>query len=122
MEGQVVYVAAYSKLKPECINQAQPVLTKLFEATKKEEGCLFCEYYEDVKELGFGLTLEIFKNMEAFQAHMNSEHIKEATPALKEWAAVPTVVRILKPLNVWAESKDTDIKITAIITIKDEFI
>ena len=40
MEGEV-YVVAFSKLKPECIEQAKPITEKLIEATRKEEGCLF---------------------------------------------------------------------------------
>ena len=95
-------VVAFSKLKPEFLEQARPVAAKLIEATRKEEGNIKYDWYEDVKEPGSGVAIEKFKSMEAFQAHASSEHIKEAGAHFKEWTAVPTVVRVLKPENVWA--------------------
>lgn len=76
MEGEL-QVVAFTKLKPECIETAKPHAIKLIEATKKEEGNLKYDWYEDIKEPGSGAAIEKFKSMEAFQAHVNSDHIKE---------------------------------------------
>ena len=62
MEGEVS-VVAFSKMKPECIEQAKPVAAKLIEATRKEEGNIKYDWYEDVKEPGAGVAIEKFKSM-----------------------------------------------------------
>ena len=72
----------------------------MIELTRKEEGNIRYDWYSDVNEAGTGLAIECFKNMEAFQAHVNSEHMKEFGPKFKEWVSVPAVLRVLKAVNV----------------------
>ena len=101
MEGEVK-VVVFSKLKPECLEAAKPHSIKLFELSKKEEGNLQYDWYEDIKEPGSGVAIEKWKSMEAFQAHFHSNHVKEFGELAKEWVAGPVVGRVLKPENVWA--------------------
>ena len=125
MEGGQVTVVAISHFKPESLEALKPIGDKLIEATRKEEGNLKYDWYADVKEKGVAIAVEKFKSMEAFQAHITSEHIKEAVTHFKEASAAPTVVRVLKPENEWAESKDgteNSISIVAIFKMKPESI
>ena len=55
---------------------SRPTAEKLIEATRKEEGNIRYDWYRDSEEGGTWVVLECFKNMEAFQTHTTSEHIK----------------------------------------------
>ena len=83
-------------VKPESIEAFRPVLEKLIDGTRKEEGNLKYDWYQDVKEPGTFVALESFKNMEAFQAHIASEHFKQGGQNMKEFLSKPFEVRILK--------------------------
>ena len=124
MEGEVT-VVGFSKIKPEYIEEAKPFAEKFIGATRSEEGNIFYNWYKDVKDESSGVAISRFKSIEALQAHSTSEIIKEAEPKFKEWAAIPPVVRVLKPDNIWADSKDGDensIVIVAVIHVKPECI
>ena len=61
--------------------------------------------------------------MEAFQAHFNSNHVKEFGELAKEWVPGPPVGRVLKPENVWAESKkgdDNSVMVVVVVHVKPE--
>ena len=125
MEGGEVNVIAISKIKPEHWQESRPTAEKLIAATRNEEGNLRYDWYRDANEEGTGVCLEHFKNMEAFQAHASSEHIKEAGGKFKDWSSAPTVVRVLKPENVSADSKlgdESSFNVVVIIQIKPESI
>ena len=83
------------------------------------------DWFEDIKEPGSGVAIEKWKSMEAFTAHFNSNHVKEFGELAKEWLAGPVVGRVLKPENVWAESKkgdDKSVMVVVVIHVKPEEI
>ena len=99
-KAELCNVVVVSKMTPENLEASRETAEKMIDATRKEEGNLRYDWYTDVNEAGVGVALEVFKNMEAFQAHINSEHMKEFGGKFKDWVSVPAVLRVLKPVDV----------------------
>jgi quinol monooxygenase YgiN len=85
-----VDVVAVIKIKLDCIETFRPVLEKMIDATRKEEGNLRYDWYQDAKEPGTFVALESFKNMEAFQAHIAAEHFLQGIAVVKNLESAPT--------------------------------
>jgi quinol monooxygenase YgiN len=98
--SEQVDVVAILRIKPESIEAARPTVEKLIEETRKEEGNVRYDWYQDSKEAGTFVVLETFKSLEAFQKHNGSDHLKSAGEKFKEWCSHPTEVRVLKPVYV----------------------
>ena len=99
---------AVVKVKPESIETLRPVLEKLIEETRKEEGNLKYDWYQDAKEPGTFIAIETFKNQEAFQAHLSSQYFIQGIEKMKDFYTAPVEIRILKAENVakkWFEVK-----------------
>ena len=99
-KAELCNVVVVSKMTAENLEASRETAEKMIDATRKEEGNLRYDWYTDVNEAGVGVALEVFKNMEAFQAHINSEHMKELGGKFKDWVSVPAVLRVLKPVDV----------------------
>jgi len=56
------------------IEQARPLVKALIEATRKEDGCLFYSFGEDVLEPGLILVAEAWRDEASLGAHLGTAH------------------------------------------------
>ena len=99
-KAELCNLVVVSKMTAENIEASKESAEKMIDATRKEEGNLRYDWYTDANEEGVKVIMEVFNNMEAFQAHINSEHMKEFREKIKDLASAPTVLRVLKPVDV----------------------
>jgi quinol monooxygenase YgiN len=88
------------KIKPECLEEVWPTVETLVEETRKEEGVLRYDWYQDSKEKSTFVIMESFKDMEAFKHHASTIFVKESVEKFKQWAVETPEIRELKPLYV----------------------
>lgn len=79
----MIRIVAKYRLKPGVREEYLELAKELVEETRKEAGCLAYALYEDIKEPLVLAMLEEWKDEEAIDAHMESEHMKRIIPSLR---------------------------------------
>ena len=64
--------------KPEKVEQVIDVYEKIYQETREETGCEYCELLQNIDNLALITLVEKFSNYQAFKAHMQ-------TPALRNF-------------------------------------
>ena len=65
------------RLPPENLEAARPVMQRMVEASRREEGCLDYSYAQDVLEAGLIHIKEIWCDRASLDLHFASQHIRE---------------------------------------------
>ena len=84
-----IRIVARDHLKPECREKANELLKELIECSRAEEGNIAYDYCQDVDHPEYYAMIEHWKDEEAVQKHMKSEHFTRIIPQLSEMAAEP---------------------------------
>jgi quinol monooxygenase YgiN len=75
-----VAVIGQFRMPPENMDAARPLMRKVMEATRAEQGCIEYNYAEDVLDPGLIRVSELWESREQLMAHL-------ATPHMAVWAA-----------------------------------
>lgn len=81
----MIVLAGTIRLPPENLAAARPVMQRMIDASRAEEGCVAYGFSEDVLEPGLIRVFEVFRDAESQQFHSKSAHMAEwraAWPAL----------------------------------------
>lgn len=81
----MLILAGSIRLPPENLEAARPVMQRMIEASRAEDGCVAYSFSEDLLEPGFIRVFEVFRDAESQQLHAKSAHMAEwraAWPAL----------------------------------------
>jgi quinol monooxygenase YgiN len=70
--------------KPESVEKVRAVLLKVVEDTRQEDGCLKQKLFENINDKFQFTFIEIWENEDAFEDHLQSEHIRKAGIDLKD--------------------------------------
>ena len=85
---------ARRKYADEWVSRVQDFTT----ATRAEPGNLFFDWYRSVEDPTEYMLVEAFADRAAGEAHVSSEHFKQATVVLSELlAAVPEIINVEVP-------------------------
>ncbi|HEY1125519.1 MAG TPA: putative quinol monooxygenase [Sphingobium sp.] len=71
----MLILAGSIRLPPENLEAARPVMQRMIEASRAEEGCITYSFAEDLLEPGFIRIFEVFRDAEAQQFHAKSAHM-----------------------------------------------
>jgi quinol monooxygenase YgiN len=67
-------------------------------ATRAEPGNISFDWYRSNEDPTLWVLIELFRDAEAGQAHVESAHFKEATSLMPRWlAAVPEIIHVEVP-------------------------
>ena len=64
------------RLTPENLQVARPVMRRMAEGSRAEEGCVQYSYAEDVFDAGLIHVKELWRDQAALDQHFESEHIR----------------------------------------------
>jgi quinol monooxygenase YgiN len=81
----MLILAGSIRVPAEKLDEVRPVMQRMIEASRAEEGCLAYSFAEDLLEPGLIRIFEVFRDHDAQQAHSQSQHMKDwraAWPAL----------------------------------------
>jgi quinol monooxygenase YgiN len=73
----MIVVVGQFRFPPERMAQARPVMRRVMEATRAEDGCIEYNYGEDVLDPGLIRVSEIWQSREQLAAHMQTAHMAE---------------------------------------------
>ena len=80
----MIKVTAKCFIKKESIEDFKAYTSKLIDETRKEEGCLAYELYQDINDETVFSFIEEWKDMKYLDHHMESKHFKEIFPIMKK--------------------------------------
>ena len=89
-----IKVVARDKIKPECREEAFKLLEELIAKTKEEPGNISYVYCKDTKDPDYFAMIEEWKDKDAIDAHMNSEHFKYYISQLMQMMAEPSRLEV----------------------------
>ena len=93
-----LYLLAEIYPHPEKIDEARQLFQELIEQTLKEPGCLI---YELVSEHGSDhwIMIEKWESLDAWEKHMETDHVKLANRAAQGFTRLQTKLRFLDPVE-----------------------
>jgi len=80
----MIKVTAKCFIKKESIEDFKTYTSKLIDETRKEEGCLAYELYQEVNDETVFSFIEEWKDMESLGRHIDSKHCKEIFPKMEK--------------------------------------
>ena len=78
----MINVVATGNVKKGCIEEYKKIASELIAETKKEDGCLAYDLFQDVSCETTLTFLESWESQAHLDAHMQSEHFKRIVPLL----------------------------------------
>ena len=73
-------------------------MSDMVRLTKAEAGCIAYDLYESIDGSGEVVLVEIWKDKEALDTHMQTDHFKKYVPGSDVFKAKPTKARIFSKL------------------------
>lgn len=70
-----IAVIGQFRMPPENMETARPLMRKVMEATRAEEGCIEYNYAEDVLDPGLIRVSELWETREQLMAHLKTPHM-----------------------------------------------
>ncbi|MCO1601876.1 putative quinol monooxygenase [Desulfosporosinus nitroreducens] len=80
----MIKVIAKLTIKEDKIEELKSIIPELVAETRKEDGCLSYQLFQDVKNKKMLSFVEDWVSNEALQRHINSKHFQEAMPKIAE--------------------------------------
>lgn len=99
----MIFIVAKFRVRPERVEEWLSLVDGFTRATREEPGNLWFEWSRSVEEPDTFVLVEAFRDGEAGEAHVGSEHFRRATrelpPALAE---TPKIVNVEVPGTEWS--------------------
>lgn len=80
----MIKVVAKNKVKNEKIEEVLALYEQLVSATRKEDGCIVYELYQDEKDSSILTMIEEWEDQASLDRHMGTEHFMEIVPSVGE--------------------------------------
>ena len=81
MSTNTLNVVAIAETSPDRAEELKSVCLGLIEPTRKEQGCISYELYQDVTNPGRFTFIENWESRELLEVHLGSPHLKAAAAA-----------------------------------------
>ena len=89
-----IYLSAIIHIKENAIMDAIELLKKLVIETRKEEGCIQYDLFEDSRNKGVFFIHEVWERNDDLQSHQVSEHMMEFRQRINPFQEKPNIVYI----------------------------
>lgn len=95
----MIKVIAKQMIKEDKVETFKKLVSELMSETKKEEGCIAYQLFQDVNNSGILTFIEEWQSREALQNHMKSRHYGEIVPKLAELQEKDAEINIYTLVN-----------------------
>jgi quinol monooxygenase YgiN len=89
----MIIVSGHATVKPGALDKARGAMLRAIEATRKEEGCLYYSYGEDVTSPDTIIILEYWTDWAWLERHFTMPHMAEWIKTLGEVGVVSRDIR-----------------------------
>jgi quinol monooxygenase YgiN len=99
----MIFIAVKFSVRPEVANLWLSRVAPFTSATREEPGNLFFEWSRSVEKPNQFVLLEAFRDREAGEAHVNSEHFKAAMALMPDMISErPEIIHVEAPGEGWS--------------------
>ena len=99
----MIFIAVKFSVRPDIADEWISLTTPFTSATRNEPGNLFFEWSRSVDAPNQFVLLEAFRDREAGEAHVNSDHFKLAMALMPDLiAARPEIIHVETPGEGWS--------------------
>jgi quinol monooxygenase YgiN len=99
----MIFIAVKFAVRPEVAEQWLSHVASFTEATRQEPGNIFFEWSKSVAQPNQFVLLEAFRDREAGQAHVNSDHFKAAMTLMPDLiSSTPEIIHVEAPGEGWS--------------------
>ena len=98
MAENTLTVVAIAETSPDKINELKSICTGLIEPTRKEEGCISYELYQDTNNPGIFTFIERWKSQEHLDIHLKTPHLVAAGEAFSSILTKDLVILMLNQI------------------------
>ena len=99
----MIFIAVKFAVRPEVAGQWLSRVASFTEATRQEPGNIFFEWSRSIEQSNQFVLLEAFKDREAGEAHVNSEHFKAAMVLMPDMiSSTPEIIHVEAPGDGWS--------------------
>jgi len=90
----MIKVVAKGYAQEDKVNEIIEMCKELVELTRKEDGCISYELYQDINDSTILTFVEEWESKEALDKHMKTEHFTRIVPIKNKLMAKPTEINI----------------------------
>lgn len=94
----MIKVVARNHAQEEKLQEILEMYKEMVELTRKENGCIKYELYQDTNNPAIITMIEEWESRSALEAHLNSEHFLRIIPQVKPFMIKPTDMNIYTQL------------------------
>lgn len=99
----MILVVVKQPVRPKYSDQWPQLVAELAAATRAEPGCLSYDWCRSADDPNLWVLIETYRDAEAGDAHVQSEHFKKATQEMPKWlAAAPEIIHVEVPGDEWS--------------------
>lgn len=99
----MIFIAVKFSVRPEVAEQWLSRVAPFTAATREEPGNVFFEWSRSVDRPNRFVLLEAFRNREAGEAHVNSDHFKAAMAWMPDMISeTPEIIHVEAPGEGWS--------------------
>jgi quinol monooxygenase YgiN len=99
----MIFIAVKFSVRPEVAEQWLSRVAPFTSATREEPGNVFFEWSRSVDRPNQFVLLEAFRDREAGEAHVHSDHFKAAMALMPDLiAATPEIIHVEAPGEGWS--------------------
>jgi quinol monooxygenase YgiN len=95
----MIKVVAKFVIKEEKVDKVKSITKELIEKTREEDGNIAYELYQDTDNPQIFSFIEEWKDKEALETHMGTDHFKKALPELESISAAEAEINTYKLIN-----------------------
>ncbi len=95
----MIKVVAKFVLKDGTKDEVLGILEEMIEKTRKEDGCIKYELFENLNDPNTISFIEEWENMDKLNAHIDSEHFRRIIPSLDGYKAEDNPVDVYRQIK-----------------------
>lgn len=99
----MIFIVVKFSVRPDIAEQWLSRVAPFTSATREEPGNVFFEWSRSIESPNQFVLLEAFRDREAGEMHVNSEHFKAAMASMPEMiSATPEIIHVETPGDGWS--------------------
>jgi quinol monooxygenase YgiN len=99
----MILIVVKQPVRPKFADDWLSLVEEFTTSTRAEPGNISFDWYRSPEDPNLWVLVEVFRDREAGEAHVNSEHFKAASEQLRHWlSGVPEIIHIEGPGDGWS--------------------
>jgi len=99
MSNSIIYCIIDIFAKPESVEKVRDVLIEILEYSLNDDGCLYYKLFENINDKFQFTFIEIWANEDAFEKHLQSDHVRQASFDINGKVLRPPDIKRYKPIQ-----------------------